>query len=257
MTRWQAIWSARWYVLSAAVIAGVAVFAVSHLIPKRFSASAIVRVTLPSGAALSEQSVQASNDLASQYTQVATAAPILSRAAAKLGPTAASLSSDVTASTVAGENLVQISARGTSAGESEARANAVARAFVAYLNEENTKSSASAGAHLRTVQRQLQKVETNIENLQASREHGETLSKTKRLRLTTLQNEASSLQALEQSLFQAQVNSQAPNLSVFSPAGPGSQTQPQPKLYALVAFLVALLLASQAAVFLGAGERKV
>ncbi len=252
-TRWEAIWQARWYILVAAIAVGALAFLVSHLVPKRFSSSAIVRVTLPSSAGLSEQAVQASNDLASQYTQVATAGPIVARAAAKLGAQGHGLTGNVSASTVASQNLVEISARAGSATVAQDRANAMAKAFAHYLNRENARSAnnsaGSSGKQLRRTQTRIQADELAIDTDLATREAGKPLTASQRAHLSSLESEVATLQSLQQSLLSAQIGAGTPTLSVFSPAGVGSQTQPRPTLYALVAFLVALLIASQIAIW--------
>jgi capsular polysaccharide biosynthesis protein len=254
-TRWQAIWAARWYVLLSALIAAGLAYAASHVVPKRFSSAAVVRVTLPTSAGLSEQSVQAANGLANQYTQVATAGPILARAAATLGAAGQGLGGSVSASTVASQNLVQISARASSPGVAQARANAMAIAFASYLNEENAKAASgstnAAKQQLGRIQGRIQKLQLQIDTLLASRESGLPLSVARRARLSSMQNEAASLQSLQQSLLVAQVGGGTPILRVFSPAGPGGQTQPRPTLYTVVAFLVVLLIAAQIAALLG------
>jgi|ERR1700677_673848 len=252
-TRWDAIWDARWWVLLAAVITAVVAFGVSHAIPKRFSSGAVVRVTLPATAGISEQSVQAANDLATQYTQIATAGPIVAQAASTLGSAGAGLTADVSAATVASQNLVKITARASSPTTAQDRANAMASAFTGYLNRENannaSRSAAASYAQLRHVQTRLQEIEVQIDQSLAVREGGRPLSTSKRAQLSLLQSESATLQSLQQSLLVAQVGGGTPTLSVFAPAGPGSQTQPRPTLYALVAFLVALLVAAQTAAF--------
>jgi Chain length determinant protein len=254
-TRWQAIWAARWIVLGAALAAAVLALAVSAVIPKRFSASAIVRVTLPQSAGLSEQSVQAANDLASQYTQIATAGPIVAKAAASLGPAGAGLSAAVSASTVNSENLVQISARGDTAGAATARANAMAAAFVDTLNGENA-ANAAAAAHrfthqLDLIQARLLVTQQKLDNNLTLRESGAALNQRQRAEVNALQNEVTSLEGAQQTLLSSQVSTGTPTLKLFSPSTSASQTQPRAPLYALVAFIVVLLSAAQIASFIG------
>ncbi len=254
-TRWRAIWLARWIIIGAAVIAAALAVAVSQVIPKRFSASAIVRITLPQSAGLSEQSVQAANDLASQYTQIATAGPIVEKAAAKLGSAGAGLSAAISASTVSSENLVQLSARGNSAGVASARANAMAEAFVDTLNHENAANEAHNRAiytrQLDRIQARLQTTEQKLDAVLAIRESGTALSRRQQAQVQALQSEVSSLEGIQQTLLDDQVPTGSPQLTLFSPATTASQTQPRALLYALVAFIVVLLSAAQIASFVG------
>ena len=258
-TRWQAIWWARWVILAAAIIAAALAIGVSKLIPTRYSASAIVRVTLPTSAGLSEQSVQAANDLASQYTQIATAAPVVEKAEASLGPAGAGLSSEISASTVSSENLVQITARGDSAEVAKDRANATAAAFAQQLNTENAQNAATAARasarQLEKVQSRLQKAQQRLDTVLAIRESGGTLTAHERAAIDSLQSEVSSLEGLQQSLFSSQVSTGTPTLKVFSPATGASKTQPRPSLYAIVAFIVVLLVAAQIATLVGTNRR--
>jgi capsular polysaccharide biosynthesis protein len=258
-SRWQLIWSARLWILGAAIAAAVLALIVAAIIPARYSASALVRVTLPTSAGLSEASVQAADDLASQDTQVATSRPIIARASAVLGQAGAGLTGAVSAATVSSQNLIKISARGDSAHESEQRANAVAGALTAYLNAEEAKNS-SAGASLTSkrvgeLEGRIEASETAIDSLLARREAGKALTPVERVHLQNLQSEVVSLQGLQQSLLVSSAGQGVPSLTVFAPAGQATKTQPKPAIYALVSFIVVLLIAAEIAVLAGTRKR--
>lgn len=257
-SRWRAVWKARWLLIAAAIVAAGIAIAVSRVIPTRYSASAVVRVTLPQSAGLSEQSVQAANTLASQYSQVATAGPIVERAAVTLGGDGRGLSGDVSASTVSSENLVQISARASTSAVAVARANAMATAFAEYLNAENLKtataSTRAAAKQLTRVQARLQSAGLKLDTELARRESGKALTVPQRAELDALQAEVASLDSLQQSLLTREQSSGTPSLKLFSPATTASKTQPRPLLYAIVAFIVVLLGAAQIVSFVAANR---
>lgn len=254
-TRWSGVWSWKWLVLLAAIVVAAATFVVSGLIPKRFSASALIRVTLPSTTAISEQSVQAENDLATQYAQIAASSPIVERAQRHLGASGVGLLGDASASTVGSQNLVQITARASSATAAQARANALASAFTVYINHVNAvdvaRGNASADGPIRRTQERLQSTQLEVDRSLTTREEGRPLTASERAHLSALEAEVASLQGIQQSLILGQDKQGAASVRVFSPADAGGQTQPRPTLYAIVAFLVALLLSAQIAAVAG------
>jgi len=227
-------WTRGRTVVLVAIAAAVVVYVASSLLPATYQASATVLVTVSATSGISDPTVTAANDLASQDAQLVATAPVID-AADKTLDTALSPSS-VSAGTVNAENLIKINATGPTAAQANASVNAVARAFVAYVSQISTSQAAdyvklvtanlAPLANLITTARQQQTSGTPVQQAQAT------------ALLTTLVG-------VRQQVLGAAVQSSAatlPDVLLVSPGDGGSKTSPRPQLYALIAFGVVLLL---------------
>jgi capsular polysaccharide biosynthesis protein len=251
--RADAMWDAKWLILLAAIVAAGIAVAASFVVPEQFSSSATVRVSTPTTNGLSQDQVQGQNALANQYVQIAKTPPILDDAKKVLGNEGRGLTGATSASTVANQNLVRISATGDSAGGAARRANAVADAFAHYVNRLNT-SAGRAGtsrltSRLRAVQAELTKSQRKIDDLVAGGAKG------RNAQLAQQQDLAALLLSQRQAILSGGA-SLTPNLDVLARAEPGGRTQPRPVLYALVAFFLVAIATAQVAAFAAAREHR-
>jgi hypothetical protein len=220
-------------VLIAVAVAAL-VYVVSSLLPATYQASATVLVTVRATSGISDPTVTAANDLASQYAQLVATTPVIDAADKTLG-TALSTSS-ITAGTVNAENLIKINATSSTAARANASVNAVAQAFVAYVGRISAAQAADYVKLVTTNLAPLQALITAASQQQASGTAAQQAQAT--ALLTTLVGE-------KQQVLGAAVQSSAatlPDVQLVSPGDGGSKTSPRPQLYALIAFIVVLLL---------------
>ena len=237
----DAVWRAKWWILAAAAVAGLAIAAASYLVPATYKSSATVRVVAQSQAGVpSDQIVQASNDLASEYAQLGTSQPIVSAAATQLGMPTGDLQSKVSAGTVSGQNLVQISVQASSPGTAEKRTSAVASQFAAYVRGKNAQQASEYAADVKT---KLAPLDAAIAAARRDIASGGS-SAGQIAKQSTLSDLLTQRQTALSQLATATAAGQ-PLVEVFAPAGPGSKVSPKPVLYGIIAFCVVALVAAQ------------
>jgi hypothetical protein len=249
-SRADAMWDAKWLILLAALVAAGIAVAASFVVPEQFSSSAMVRVSTPTNNGLSQDQVEGQNALANQYVQIAKTSPILTDAKKTLaGGDATGLTGAISASTVANQNLVRISATGDTAGGAARRANAVAGAFAHYVNSLNIRAGAAGTSklttRLRAVQTELTRTQGKIDDLITAGAKNDSVA------LVQQQDLAAVLISQRQAIL-ASGASATPTLDVLAHAEAGGRTQPRPVLYALVACFVVAIAASQVAAFAAA-----
>lgn len=238
-----------WLILILALAIAAATYAVSSRVPAQFSSTASLSIQVK-GSNDPNDSVTAANNMASQYAQLVTGASVLQTAAQTLSRSdARGLSTAVSGGTVADQNIVQVRASGSSPGQAQRRASAVVTALGAYVNRISSHAtdaySSTARAQLKPVDAQIAKISAQI----ASASH-DTLTSGRYVALqATLSTLIAQRSSAEAAIAQNATNGQ-PTLDLVSAAGSGSQVAPKPKLYAGVAFVLALILVSQAVVFL-------
>jgi capsular polysaccharide biosynthesis protein len=258
-TRGAILWHAKWWIVVIAFAAGAATYAASRYIPSVYRASTTIRVVgQPMGGGLSDAAV-ASNDLAGQYAPLVDGSPVLARAATMLGADRHHLAGAISAGTVADQNLVNISADGSTPAVAARRANAVATAFVSYIRSANRRQAAELVA---SVKGQLQANEASIQAIRADITRQERVAAATPAQSsgaanaalvgsqTLLANLISQRQAAFTSLAQGVVAVQ-PSVTVSALAEAGTKVQPRPILYALVGLLAMALVAGQAFVLSG------
>lgn len=262
-TRAALIWSAKWWILLVALIAAGTTYAVSrYVVAPTYSSSATVTVTAHTLSGGLSDTITASNDLASQYAQLATASAVLERAGRQLSAGSRGLGSAVSAGTIANQNLIQIRASASSPELARARANAVASSFVAVQTAAN---AVGADRLIRLLQRRLRATDRAIAD---ARQQVQSALQTSATSPRSNAAAANSVLAAKESLLTALLTQQQaittdaaeaavqaqPTLGISTPAALGSQTQPKPVLYALLALLVGALVAAQGAVVLSAAR---
>jgi hypothetical protein len=244
----------RWWSLIVAVIAAVvvagAVYVVSKRLPATYQASGTFRVTVPNQIGINDSVVTAANDLASQYAQLATAQPVQAATAATLGVPPSTLNGKITASTVAAQNVVQVNASGPNASVATARAQAATQALATYIQSINSHESRNYG---RLVSRGLGPINAQIGQVQARLKNDDPNQRQSDLivlgSLIGQHNQA--IQSVATNTAGGQ-----PSVQVVSPGGGAAISYPKPSLYALIGFIVALLIALRLAYVLGNRHRE-
>jgi len=248
------LWRARRAILTLTLGAGLLAYGISRfVISPTYSAVATIVINVPSTSGGVSDAITAANDLAAQYAQLIDQQPVLALAAGKLPGGGSGLSKAISAGVVAAQNLVEVSALAGSSALAQRRANEVARAFVTYITGVNT---AQAGQLVGSVPARLLANQRAISSVQAAivRARSEILVGT-----PTGASVAKSVIATEQSLLATLVNQRRaivaafaegpltpqPVVTVAAPAGPGTQVEPKPVLYALIAAVAVGLAAGQ------------
>jgi capsular polysaccharide biosynthesis protein len=221
------------------VVVAAAVFVVSHRVPATYQSTADFRVTVPNQQGVNDSVVTAANDIASQYAQLTSAAPVLAGAAATLRVPVATLSGEISGGTVNAENLVQVTASGASPAVAQSRAQAIVVAMVNYIDsidaQQASMYSANAAKLLPSLDQELAGLTKMLSGASASAKatHSGAVATLLEQRQQLLDTLATSAAAGE------------PTLQIVSTGTGASQVTPRPSLYALIAFVVALLIATR------------
>jgi uncharacterized protein involved in exopolysaccharide biosynthesis len=247
-----AVWRNKYWILLTAVAVAAITYAICSVVSKTYAASATVSVSLPpSQAAVSSgQAVTAVGDLASQYAQVTTLAPVIDKAAKSSGISASVLANSVSAGTISGENLISIRGEARDPAAAGLRANAVATALATYIGEQNASQATSYSRaiknELKPLNKQITAVTARINSTSLSRSSQAVAEST----LGTLLVQRGELESTV-----VQNNSSLANANVIARAGAGSIVSPKKKLYTLVALIVAALVAAQLSVTISQRRR--
>lgn len=231
--------------LLAAVVVAALVFAISDRLPASYQSSAVVRVSVQATDGISDPSVTAANDLASQFAQLASTAPVVEAAEAHLGSQAGNIGGQVTAGTIAAQNLIRISVKGSNPTQAQERTTAVANAFVAYIEHID---AAQANAYAHAVTSKLGPLDREIAAVRKTLASGNPEVQRNAAALL------SSLVGEQQTVFSSVAQGAAaakPNVQLVAPGGTGTKTSPRPLLYAAVGFLVTILLLGRLLYVLG------
>ncbi len=232
--RW---WSPRaLIVLVLALLVAAAVYEISNRAPARYQSSATVRVSVQTTSGISDPAVTAANDLASQFAQLASSTPVVDYAAALLGVPAKDLEGNITAGTVAAQNLVRVTATGSGPAQAQARATAVAKAFVVYLDRIDAQQ---VSRYQKAITSKLGPLTREIEA--ARKRLGSSNPETQRNATVLLSGLLGQQQTVLSSVAQSSAAAQ-PSLQLVSPGGTATKASPKPTLYAAIGFLATLLL---------------
>jgi capsular polysaccharide biosynthesis protein len=221
----------------APVVIAVAVYAISSRLTPTYEASSTLRIVAQGG--LSDQLVTASNDLASQYAQLADAPPVIRRAARALDVPASELDGKVSGGTIAAQNLIRIATRADQSAAAVRRSEAVAVAFIEYVSAINERQ---ANVYARSVQDRLKPLDSQIAAARKVLNRGTSSQRNSTALLYS--NLLVQRQQLVASLAQDAAASQ-PGVQLVAPATAASKVQPKPTLYALVALVAAALVAAR------------
>jgi capsular polysaccharide biosynthesis protein len=240
-----------WIVVIAAVVIAAATYEISNRIPARYSSSATVAVQVSGNDP--NATTQAADSLASQYAQQVSAQPVLASSSGILHQSEGVLAPAVSGGVVGDQNLISIQASGSSPQEAQRRAAVVTGAFVRYIADVALRQSKSYDANST---QQLAPLDSQIAKVtrQISRFGGSQAS----ARYLALQQSESTLLA-ERAVALANIAQTGvgghPSLSLVNYAGPGGQVSPKPKLYAIVAFILSLLVVGRLVVYLAPRKR--
>jgi capsular polysaccharide biosynthesis protein len=213
--------------LVVSLVAGGVAYGVGHSLQSVYQSSGSIRIALPSQGGLSDPDVIAANDLATQYAQLVDTAPVRALTAASLAVAPASLDGKLSGSTVSAQNLLKVTATASSSVTAQARAKAAVSAVQRYLNGltavQNAKYLASLKQGLNATPLLEQRLRIGVLG-------------TGQLSVTVagLRSEV-----LNQGVRDAAGNQ--PSFQVVDPGTGANVTYPKPSLYALVAFVVVLL----------------
>jgi hypothetical protein len=247
--------AARWLLGGlACLIVSVAVAAIAYGVgkhlPATYQSSGLIRIGISPQGGISDPIVTAANDTATQYAQLASSQPVQRLAAGTLRVPVSSLDGKVSGSTLGAQNLVQVTASASTPSTAVARAAATSFALERYLTRLNSQQSAQ---YVAGVQGSLTQVNQEISAI-TSRLPRETAGQasTDTILLESLNGQRDQL--LGQVARDAASNQ--PTLQVVNASSSASEVTPQPKLYALVAFVVALIITGRVA-FVLVGRKRV
>jgi capsular polysaccharide biosynthesis protein len=225
-----------------AVVVAIATYFIASGVTATYQSSSQLRVIVNEATGLGSDSITASNQLTAQLVQLVPTDAILTPPAATLGMSVSSLRSNISAGSVAQQNLLQITADGPSAGGAQQRAALVTRYFVSYVTQDAHRQ---LGIYVTNLSKQLQSVNNTYARLAARLRtaHGNHAA--------VLQGELGSIVQQQQSL-RTQITQRAsaglPVIQTVQAAGAGSKVSPRPVLYAIVALVVAAFIAAQVVV---------
>jgi capsular polysaccharide biosynthesis protein len=221
--------------LILSVVIAAAAYGIGLALPKIYQSSGKIRVAVPTQGGLQDPSVTAANDLATQYAQLVDTPSVRDLTAQALGVTPSSLSGKLAGATVSAQNIIQVTATADSSGQATTRAAAAVEAVRGFLSG---LTHAQNAEYLANVDRALKSMNTATALLKSP--------------ATGAAVGSARVQLIGQA-YRDQAGNQ-PTFQVVDMAGSASQTSPQPKLYALVAFIVALIVGSRIA-FAAAARR--
>src|SRR5256885_6073265 len=213
-----AILRAWWLILMAAVVVAGTVFAVCQKLPPTYKSTATIQASVPPTSNLNSQSVQATGDLAGQYANLATLAPVLNAASRESKIPAAKLRSGVSAGTVSNQGLISVSAESSTGSQAAREANAVAVALTQTINAQN---KAQSKGYMRDVQAQLRPLNQQIARVSSG--GGSPSSTAREGVLSSLLSERQQIAATL-----AQNAAAQPGARLFATADAGSKVQPRP-----------------------------
>jgi capsular polysaccharide biosynthesis protein len=243
----------KWILLIAIILSGVTYKAVGRL-PPEYSADATIRVTLQQSSGVPNETLLAGNELAAQYAQLVTANTVQLAAARELKVDPSVLDGKLTAAPIAQLNLIDVAGSGTNADAAQRRANAGARALTAYILASNTRQSAEfvkrASGQLTQAKKDIAQLQRQLSKATAQLHAAKTGAQ-----ITDAQTTISGLQSQLQSAIslrsgtlshlQEEAALGQPAVDVVAVAGPGSPTQPSPKIFALIGLVAGAVVAGQ------------
>jgi succinoglycan biosynthesis transport protein ExoP len=233
----RTIWNSRWVVLTAALLAALAVFVWRSNAPATFAAETGVQVVPASNAQGERPGGDDAAFIAEGYAKRATTSPILAQAVEQSGQrwTQQEAEDRVSAAADPASGVVTITATGPTSGDAAALSDAVARALASTVDLEQQQAKRQLLAPLRR----------------------ETALLTEMLAALTVDDPRrptaqARLDAVADRVIDIEVQP-TDRLAVVSPADPeSSAVSPHPSRDALLAFLVMVVLAAEAVVIFNA-----
>jgi capsular polysaccharide biosynthesis protein len=228
---------------------GAIAYGVGKWLPKTYQSSGLIRVALASQQGINEPVVTAANDTASQYAQLASSQPVMALTAKTLGVPAHSLKGKISGSTVNAQNLVQVTVTGVSAQVAMARAAAASASLQRYITTLNAQQSAQYQARVHGALSQVNRTADSLIRRLAKDPPTQRSTDTRLAESLSTQRD----QLLGQVARDAASNQ--PTLQVVDSATAATVSSPKPTLYAVVAFVVALVITGRAAFVLSGRKR--
>jgi uncharacterized protein involved in exopolysaccharide biosynthesis len=243
-SRGSMIWRRKWWVVLFALVVGGATYGVTSQLDPRYEASATVQVALLGGNATSE-GVTAANDLASQYAQIIDSDPVVEPVARKLHLSADEVRDNVEGATVNEQNLISVSAKAGSGAEASEIATTTARTLVRYVTKsvasQATSVNEEALAQLKPLDDQIRSLRKKMAGASKKEQESQQFLANQQSLATLEAQRAATIGDIARTGVSGR-----PSLQVLNPAGTGKKVSPKPVLYAIAAFVIALLLAAQA-----------
>jgi capsular polysaccharide biosynthesis protein len=227
--------------LAVSALAAAVAYGVGHQLHAVYQSSGTIRIGIPSQNGISDPNVTAANDLATQYAQLVGSDQVKTQTAQALNVPSNSLNGKLSGSTVAAQNLLQVTASGDSATQAHDRATAAVAVVQVFLSGVTARQS---GQYLAAVKKALgapPRVSAPPHSPPGAAAQAALSQATARQTL------------LDQAARDAAGNQ--PDFQVVDAAGSAKQTSPKPKLYALVAFVVTLLITGRLAFVLSRPAR--
>jgi capsular polysaccharide biosynthesis protein len=215
-------------IMLVSVLCAAAAYVISQRLPATYQASGTIRVAVPSQGGISDPDVIASNDLAAQYSQLVSSEPARALTAKAAGIAFNKVDGGLTGSAVAAQNLIEVTATADSAGAAHALAAASVPVVQQYLSTLTAQQNAQ---YLAVLRQDVSAAMSGPASAEIANDPPSAASSAERD------------QVLGQAARDAAGNQ--PSFQVIDPAGTASQTAPRPKLYALVAFVVALIIVAR------------
>lgn len=227
--------------LLASIGLAVIAYGVGKTLPPTYQSSGMIRVAVPSQQGVVDPVVTAANDTASQYAQLASSQPVAAMTAARLHLSSTALRGKINGSTVGAQNLVQVTVSSGSAGGATSGAAAATASLQRYITGLN---SAAGAQYIAEVQSSLAGVNRRIGKLTVRiARDTPSAAAANAVVLESLNSERDQL--LGQVARDAASN--RPTLQLVQASSPASVVSPQPKLYALAAFVVGLIISGRLA----------
>ncbi len=227
--------------LALSVVIGLVAYVVGKALPSTYQSYGLIRVALPSQQGVIDPVVTAANDIASQYAQLASSRPVEKLVASRLGVSPQSLDGKIIGSTVGAQNLVQVTATAGSRKTAVARAAAASDSLRVYITNLNAQAGsqyvAGVNGGLRSIDRSLSQLTGRLRKDKGAALTADT---------TAIQTLTSQRDQLVGQVARDAASNE-PSLQVVNASTGPTVTSPKPKLYALVAFIVALLVTGRAA----------
>ena len=216
--------------VAVSLLAAALAYAIGHRLPAVYQSSGMIRVATATQSGIADTDVTADNDLASQYAQLVATSPVLTLTAKSLRLPPKDLSGEISGSTIGAQNLLAVTASASTPTAAVARAQAAVYAVALYLSQLTAQFNTSYAVLL----------QSRIRNTAIPGDTGAKLAPQIAAAFDTAR-----ATALFEALRDAAGNQ--PSFQVISAAGAADQTAPKPKLYALVAVVVAFLLSLRVA----------
>ena len=238
-----ALWRRKWVVALVTLLVVGAALAFSYLQKAKYTAKADILLQPTNSATLGAQGGSLDATEVATQIQIVTSAPVKGAVAAAIHGTPP----DIKVTQVGQTNVIEISATAGSGRRAAAVANAYAKAYVGFRQQQAVNSLLSAAG---VIQSRVNSLDHQITSLGAPNPFNQS-------QLTALNNEVASYQA---QLNQLQVNAQLATGSaqIVTPAStPSSPSSPRPKRTGALAVGVGLLLGCGLALLLEALDESI